>query len=201
MLNPVVLRRIPELLYSLQKVKLEHIVWNQYDQFCVYFKLYSENNGKLLALQVSFILIFQFWPFEMPQWSPHCTLQLLPRCPFASDGQESSVTFHGVMCNVPQFLRRNQWKMKNCLLPENCQGSHSDWKTWKTWKNGKAFSSQGILNRLEKLGKSQGKSHWKTQGIWDKYYLIFLYIILVIFKWTVYCLLKWIKFSVKKTKH
>ena len=30
------------------------------------------------------------------------------------------------------------------------QGSHSD---WKTWKNGKAFSSQGILNRLEKSGK------------------------------------------------
>ena len=27
------------------------------------------------------------------------------------------------------------------------QGSHSD---WKTWENGKAFSSQGILNRLEK---------------------------------------------------
>ena len=30
------------------------------------------------------------------------------------------------------------------------QGSHSD---WRTWKNGKAFSSQGILNRLEKSGK------------------------------------------------
>ena len=28
-----------------------------------------------------------------------------------------------------------------------CQGSHSD---WKTWENGKAFSSQGILNRMEK---------------------------------------------------
>ena len=31
------------------------------------------------------------------------------------------------------------------------QGSHLD---WKTWKNGKAFSSQGILNRLEKSGKT-----------------------------------------------
>ena len=30
------------------------------------------------------------------------------------------------------------------------QGSHSDCKTWKI---GKAFSSQGILNRLEKSGK------------------------------------------------
>ena len=30
------------------------------------------------------------------------------------------------------------------------QGSHTD---WKTWKNGKTFSSQGILCRLEKSGK------------------------------------------------
>ena len=31
------------------------------------------------------------------------------------------------------------------------------------------------LNRLEKSGKSQGKSHknWKTQGISDKYYFLF----------------------------
>ena len=51
--------------------------------------------------------------------------------------------------------------------------------------------SQGILNRLEKSGKNHTK-HWKTQGILNKYYLIFL----MIFKWTVYYLLKWIKFSV-----
>ena len=53
--------------------------------------------------------------------------------------------------------------------------------------------SQGILNRLEKSGKSQGKStkYWKTQGISDKYYYF-----LVIFKLTVYYLLKCIKFSV-----
>ena len=31
--------------------------------------------------------------------------------------------------------------------PELNQGSHSD---WKSWENGKAFSSQGILTRLEK---------------------------------------------------
>ena len=31
-------------------------------------------------------------------------------------------------------------------------GSHWDWKSGKTWKNGKAFSSQGILSRLEKSG-------------------------------------------------
>ena len=37
----------------------------------------------------------------------------------------------------------------NVLLSVN-QGSHSD---WKTWKNGKAFSSQGILNRVEKSAK------------------------------------------------
>ena len=34
-----------------------------------------------------------------------------------------------------------------CTYFISIQGSHSD------WKNGKAFSSQGILNRLEKSGK------------------------------------------------
>ena len=82
------------------------------------------------------------------------------------------------------------------------QGSHSDWKTWKTWKNGKAFSSQGKVREFWTDWKSHGKvrenhtKYWKTQGIWDKYYLIFF----VIFKWTVYYLPKWIKFSVKKNK-
>ena len=69
------------------------------------------------------------------------------------------------------------------------QGSHSD---WKTWKNEKAFSSQGILNRLEKSGKITRK-YWKIQGISDK---ILFVIFIEIFKWIVYYLLKWIKFSV-----
>ena len=60
-------------------------------------------------------------------------------------------------------------------------------ETWEgIFQSGK---SQGILNRLEKSGKitqNTGK-----QGISDKYYII-----LVIFKWTVYYSLKWIKFSV-----
>ena len=53
--------------------------------------------------------------------------------------------------------------------------------------------------------KSQGKvrenhtKYLKTQGIWNKYYLIFD--ILMIFRWTVYYLLKWIKFSVKKNRN
>ena len=68
------------------------------------------------------------------------------------------------------------------------QGSHSD---WKTWKNGKAFSSQGKVREFWTDWESQGKvrenhtKYWKTQGNWDKHYLIFL----VIFKWTVYYLL------------
>ena len=42
-------------------------------------------------------------------------------------------------------------KISTCFIACGLvQGSHSD---WKTWKNGKAFSSQGILNRLEKSGK------------------------------------------------
>ena len=48
------------------------------------------------------------------------------------------------------------WRGQGVHQKATRQGSHSD---WKTWKNGKAFSSQGILNRLEKSGKSQGKSH------------------------------------------
>ena len=67
------------------------------------------------------------------------------------------------------------------------QGSLSDWKTWKMGRHFQSGKSPGIFNRLEKSGK--------IQGIWDKYYLIFL----VIFKWTAYYLLKWINFSVKKT--
>ena len=59
--------------------------------------------------------------------------------------------------------------------------------------------SQGILNRLEKSGKitqNTGKlREFQINIIWYFYKLF-----LVIFKWTVYCLLKWIKFSVKKTK-
>ena len=63
---------------------------------------------------------------------------------------------------------------------------------------------EGIFQFREKSGNFEqtGKvreihtKYWKTQEIWDKYYLIFL----VIFKWTLYYLLKWIKFSVKKNK-
>ena len=37
-------------------------------------------------------------------------------------------------------------------LTVNVHGTHRDWTSGKTWKNGKAFSSQGILLRLEKSG-------------------------------------------------
>ena len=49
---------------------------------------------------------------------------------------------------------------------------------------------------FEQTGKVRENhiKYWKTQGISDKCYLIFL----VIFKLTLYYLLKWIKFSVKK---
>ena len=42
------------------------------------------------------------------------------------------------------------------------QGSHSDGKPGKPGKMGRHFpvrENQGIFNRLEKSGKSQGKSH------------------------------------------
>ena len=53
---------------------------------------------------------------------------------------------------------------------------------WKTWKNEKTFSSQGILNRLEKSGnftKNTGKArgfhpkYWKTEGILGSFDFIF----------------------------
>ena len=62
-------------------------------------------------------------------------------------------------------------------------------RTGKHEKNLKPFSSQGILKSKEKSHK-----YWKSQGISDKCYLLFL----VIFKWSVYYLLKRIKFWVKK---
>ena len=56
------------------------------------------------------------------------------------------------MCRVEYVdYIRNEYKVTTKeLFQRHCpptQGSHSD------WKNGKAFSSQGILNRLEKSRK------------------------------------------------
>ena len=80
---------------------------------------------------------------------------------------------------------------------KSLQGSHSDWKTWKKWEG--IFQSTKKSGNFEQTGKVRENhtKYLKTQETWDKYYLRFL----VIFKWTLYYLLKWIKFSVKKTKH
>ena len=87
------------------------------------------------------------------------------------------------------FSRKRSLGQDNLLTPVchsvHRQGSHSD------WKNGKS----GNFVQTGKVRENDTK-YWKTRRIWDKYYLIFL----VIFKWTVYYLLKWIKFSVKKIK-
>ena len=131
--------------------------------------------------------------------------------PEALHGKMVSNIYHYWQCVV--FYLHNQF-LGRChkrshiinfvfILSDWEQGSHSDWKTWKTWKNGKAFSSQGKVREFWTDWKSQGKvrenhtKYWKTETNWDKYYLTFL----VTFKWTVQHLPKWIKFSVKKTKH
>ena len=53
---------------------------------------------------------------------------------------------------------------------------------WKTWKNEKTFSSQGILNRLEKSGnftQNTGKirefypKYWKSEEILAGFYFYF----------------------------
>ena len=88
------------------------------------------------------------------------------------------------------------------LLAMLGQGSHSDWKNWKTWKNGEAFSSQGKVREFWTDWKSQGKvrenhtKYWKIEGISEKIICYFS----MIFKWTVYYLLKCIKFLVRKNK-
>ena len=55
------------------------------------------------------------------------------------------------------------------------QGSHSDWKTWTNEKacfqSGK---SQGILNRLEKSAKSQGKSQELLENLGNLRQILFL---------------------------
>ena len=66
--------------------------------------------------------------------------------------------------------------------------------TGKPGKMGRHFPVREKLGNFEQTGKV-GENHtkyWKTRGIWNQYYLIFL----VIFKWTVYFLLKWIKYWV-----
>ena len=51
-----------------------------------------------------------------------------------------------------------------------------------------------------RVGNKGHLTTWKSKSA--ETLKIFLYILfLVIFKWTVYCLLKWIEISVKKTKH
>ena len=63
---------------------------------------------------------------------------------------------------------------------------------------GRHFPVREKSGNFEQTGKVRENhtKYWKTEINWDKYYLIFL----VIFKWTVHFLVKWIKFSVKKTK-
>ena len=104
-----------------------------------------------------------------------------------------------VLFNQSMFISHKQRKTQL----QHCQGSHSD---WKTWKNGKAFSS-GKVREFWTDWKSQGKvrenhtKYWKILKFEINIIWYFYILFLVIFKWTVYCLLKWIKFSVKKTKH
>ena len=65
-------------------------------------------------------------------------------------------------------------------------------------RTGKPGKWEGIFQsgNFEQTGKVRENhtKYWKTEINWDKYYLIFL----VIFKWDVHYLLKWIKFLVKK---
>ena len=63
---------------------------------------------------------------------------------------------------------------------------------------GRHFPVREKSGNFEQTGKVRENhtKYWKTEINWDKYYLIFL----VIFKWTVHFLVKWIKVSVQKNK-
>ena len=76
------------------------------------------------------------------------------------------------------------------------QGSHSDWKTWKM---GRHFPVREKSGNFEQAGKVREKSG-KTQNAetFREFQTNNICYFLVIFKCTVYHLLKWIKFSVKK---
>ena len=67
-------------------------------------------------------------------------------------------------------------------------------RTGKPGKMGRHFPVREKSGNFEHTGKVRENhtKYWKTEINWDKYYLIFL----VIFKWIVHFLVKWIKFSV-----
>ena len=79
-------------------------------------------------------------------------------------------------------------------------------RTGKPGKMGRHFPVTEKSGNFEQTGKVRGKSGKITQNTgklreFDKYYLIFLYIIFSDIKMNCVLLLKWIKFSVKKIKH
>ena len=117
-----------------------------------------------------------------------------------------------IACHYGEFP--SECTSQKCILPElpPCQErTRVSWggrtirvptrtgKPGKPGKMGRHFPVREKSGNFEQTGKVRENhtKYWKTEINWDKYYLIFL----VIFKWTVHYLLKWIKFSVKKTKH
>ena len=52
------------------------------------------------------------------------------------------------------------------------QGSHSDWKTWKMGRHFPVREKSGNFEQTGKVRENHTK-YWKTQGIRNKYYLIF----------------------------
>ena len=99
--------------------------------FFTYTEIGSGNTGPSLC-NVNMFCIVQC---SHRVWKPNLSLYQSP---------SQSMSHH-----VQEFWRERPEKNRKYLL-RGSQGSHSD---WKTWENGKAFSSQGILNRLEKSGK------------------------------------------------
>ena len=83
-----------------------------------------------------------------------------------------------------------RWNGDYVTVRKNRRDSHLD---WKTWENEKAFSSQGKVKEFWTDWKIQSKFAQKTRNV-GEFQTNVVYYFLVIFKWNVYYLLKWIRF-------
>ena len=146
----------------------------------VYIRVEDEINGQIA-------LIYKYL-WRILQDPPLVQKGLLPVNP----------TFHpSASARRPSNKDFNLFDFCPCFTISKCDRVPT--RTGKPGKIGRHFPVREKSGNFEKTGKVRENhtKYWKTQGIWDKYYLIFL----VIFKWTVYYLPKWIKFSVWKKKN
>ena len=97
------------------------------------------------------------------------------------------------------FRKRDKLYIKLCVSA-HAANSRVPTRTGKPGKMGRHFPVREKSGNFEQTGKVRENhtKYWKILKFEINVIWYFYIIFLVIFKWTVYCLLKWIKFSVKK---